>query len=178
MSMPILKIWQLWHTAESDFIKTNHQFCVETLRNLHNICFKLCTLFGMLSFNITSVFRLFAKGKTFVYMSPCSKKFDNSLTSSIYFSGIDKTITLCQMESEWCRVTASCSENNQPVTCCACAGGVQTHTHTHTHTHKLENYNIDVHVKAISLNFTHQHNSWLLVTGKLLCFGLTYLGIS
>ncbi len=44
----------------------------------------------MLSFYIRSVFRLFAKGKTFVYMPPCSRKFDNSRTSSIYFSGIDK----------------------------------------------------------------------------------------
>ncbi len=35
----------------------------------------------MLSFNITSVFRLFAKGKTFVYMSPCLQKFDNSRTA-------------------------------------------------------------------------------------------------
>ncbi len=57
-----------------------------------------------------------------------------------------KTTTLCQVEGEWYGVTATHSENNQPVTCCVRAGGVQTdtHTHTHTHTHELENYNIDV----------------------------------
>ncbi len=76
----------------SDFIKTNHQFHVKTIIKLHNIFIKLKlgTLCGVLSFYISSVFRLFAKGKTFVYMSPCSQKFDNSRTSSIYFSGIDK----------------------------------------------------------------------------------------
>ncbi len=46
----------------------------------------------MLSFNITSLLRLFAKEETFVYMYMllCSQKFDNSHTSSIYISNIDK----------------------------------------------------------------------------------------
>ncbi len=90
----------------------------------------------MLSFHITSVFRLFAKGKTFVYIwSPCSQKFDNSRTSSIYFSGIDKNTSLYQAKSALYGVTTSRWENKRPVTCCAPAGGEQTLTHTHTHTH-------------------------------------------
>ncbi len=79
-----------WVTNIFDFINTNYQNYIKTLRKLHNIFIKLYTLFGVLSFNITLVFRLFAKGKTFVYMSPCLQKFDNSCTSSIYFSDIDK----------------------------------------------------------------------------------------
>ncbi len=79
-----------WVTNIFDFIKTNHQFRLKTLRKLHNIYIKRGTLFGVLSFSIRSIFRLFAKGKTFVYVLPCLQKFDNSRTSSIYFSGIDK----------------------------------------------------------------------------------------
>ncbi len=41
-----------------------------------------------------SIFRLFAKGKTLVYMSPCLQKFDNSSTSSSYFSDIDKNYVM------------------------------------------------------------------------------------
>ncbi len=61
-----------WHCVTNifDFIKTNHQFYIKMLRMIHNIFIKLCTLFGVLSFNITSLFRLFAKGKTFVYKLP------------------------------------------------------------------------------------------------------------
>ncbi len=44
-----------------------------------------------------------------------------------------KTTKLCQVESEWYGVTASCSENNQPVTYCMCAGGQQTDTHMNSH---------------------------------------------
>ncbi len=74
-----------------DFIKTNHQNDIKTVRKLHNIFIKLDTVCGVLPFNITLVFRLFTKGKTFVYMSPCSLKFDNS---RIYFSGIDKNYVI------------------------------------------------------------------------------------
>ncbi len=91
MSMPVLKIRQLWPTPGSDFIKTNHQNHIKTLRMLRNIFIKLLTVCGVLPFNITLVFRLFTKGKTFVYMSPCSLKFDNS---RIYFSGIDKNYVI------------------------------------------------------------------------------------
>ncbi len=52
MSMHAPKIWQLWHTAGSDFIKTNHQFHIKTLRKLHNIFIKIGTLCEVLSFNI------------------------------------------------------------------------------------------------------------------------------
>ncbi len=60
------------------------------LRKLHSIFIKIGTLFDVLSFNVTFVLRLFAKGETFVNMLLCSQKFNNSQTSSIYFSGIDK----------------------------------------------------------------------------------------
>ncbi len=76
MSIPVPKIGHLWPTPGSDFVKTNHQNHIKMLIKLPNIFIKLCTMFGVLSFNIKSVFRLFAKGKTFVYMSPCSQKFE------------------------------------------------------------------------------------------------------
>ncbi len=83
MSMPVLNIWQLRQTAGTDFIKTIHQFHIETIIQHHNICIKLGSVCGVLSFNI-SIFRLFAKEKTF----------DNSHTSSIYFSDIDKNYVM------------------------------------------------------------------------------------
>ncbi len=99
MSMYALEIGQLWHTAGSDFIKTNHQFYIKILRKLHNIFIRICTLRDVLSFNITYVFRQFAGGEAFVYMLPCSQKFDSSRTSSIYFS------VLCHVESDCDQVT-------------------------------------------------------------------------
>ncbi len=64
--------------------------------------------------------------------------------SASTLAALIKTTTLYLVESAWYRVTTSRSENNLPVTCCACTGGEQTDTHTHTHTHEMENYNIDV----------------------------------
>ncbi len=58
-----LEIWQLWHTAGSDFIKTNHQCHIKTLTKIHNIFIKIGTLCDVLSFNITYVFRQFAGEK-------------------------------------------------------------------------------------------------------------------
>ncbi len=49
MSMHAPKILQLWHTAGSDFIKTNHQFHIKPLRKLHNIFIKIGTLCNVLS---------------------------------------------------------------------------------------------------------------------------------
>ncbi len=127
-----VKIWQLSLTVSTnifDFMKINDQNHIKMLRKLHNIYINLGTLFGVLSFNITSVFRLFAKGKMFVYMSPWSQKFDNSRTSSIYFSSIDKN-NYSMLGRKGMVQGNQHMLRNLPVTCCTHAGSEQTDTHT------------------------------------------------
>ncbi len=150
MSIPVPKIWQLWPTPGSDFIKTNHQNHIKTLRKLHNICMKLGTLCGVLSFYITSVFSLLVKGKTFVYLSPCLQKFDNSRTSSIYFSGIDKNYYV--IPGRKCMVRGNRLTLRKQSTCDVLRlhrWWTNSHTHTHTHTNELENYYIDYYYHAL-----------------------------
>ncbi len=138
MSMPVPKIWQLWLTPGSDFVKTNHQFRVKTLRKLHNICIKLDTLYGVLTFSITAIFRLFGKGKTFVYMSPYLQKFDNSRTSNIYFSSIDKNYYV--IPGTKCMIRGNCltlikQSTYDVLRACRWWTNWHTHKHSQTHTH-------------------------------------------
>ncbi len=59
------------YTNIFDFIKTNHQYHIETLKKLPNIFIKLDTLCGVLSYNLSvHSLKLFANGATFVYMTP------------------------------------------------------------------------------------------------------------
>ncbi len=85
--------WVTVYTHIFDFIKTNHQFHLKMLRKLHSIFIKIGTLLcGMLSFNITSVFRLFSWGETFVYMHGMLRKSDNSHNIQLLFNALIKLL--------------------------------------------------------------------------------------
>ncbi len=133
-----------WVTNIFDFIKSNNQNHIKMLGKLHNIFVKLCTLFVVLSFNSTLVFRLFAKGKTFVYMSPYSQKFDTSHTSSIYFSSIDKNYYVMP-GGKW-MVRGNRHMLRKQFTCDVLRQWANWHTH------EFENYNLDSKYSAQNVN--------------------------
>ncbi len=104
MSMPVLNIWQLWQTAGSDFIKTNHQLCVEMIIQHHNICINLGTACGVLPVNIYSDLGCLQREKR---LFTC-RHADRSLTPLAHPASTSAALlktTLCMVQSEWYGVT-------------------------------------------------------------------------